>query len=270
MDTGDERIVQRVEGGGSMSDLQKHGSCGLHCLQIESLSVKRGGKTVVDRVSLHAHCGELTALIGRNGAGKSTLMRAIVGELPYTGRITFSGHDGAPTPHAPRCGYVPQALSLDAGSPTTVRDLILSYTSRLPAFLPRRRETVTALREHLARFGAQSLLDARLGGLSGGERQRVLLALATLQKPDLLLLDEPVSGVDSEGLEAFYEMINRLRSEDMLVILISHDLSFVRSHADRAVLLENGRVAASGRPEQVFATAAFAAAFPAQSGRGVR
>lgn len=248
-----------------MSKLQKHGSCGLHCLQIEDLSVKRGGKTVVDRVSLHAHCGELTALIGRNGAGKSTLMRAIVGELPYTGSITFSGHDGAPAPQMPRCGYVPQTLSLDAGSPTTVQDLILSYTSRLPAFLPRRKRTVAALREHLERFGAGSLLHARIGGLSGGERQRVLLALATLQKPDLLLMDEPVSGVDSEGLEVFYEMIDRLRSEDMLVLLISHDLPFVRQHADRAVLLENGRVAASGTPESVFSTPAFAAVFPAHA-----
>ena len=121
-----------------MSEHHHHDSCGLHCLQIQDLSVTIDGKTLLDRVNLHAHCGELTAVIGRNGAGKSTLMRSLVGELPYTGNVTFSGHGGAPTPRKPRCGYVPQTLAIDKSSPTTVQDMLLCYTSRWPVFLPHR------------------------------------------------------------------------------------------------------------------------------------
>ncbi len=241
------------------------GSCGLHCLQVDNLSVALGGRLILDNIHLHAHCGELTVLIGRNGAGKSTLMKALVGEVPYSGNISFSGHGGEPTPHKPRCGYVPQALDIDKSSPTTVKDMLLCYTSRLPVFFPRRAKTLEDLQEHLAVFGAEGLIDKRVGALSGGELQRVLLSLATWKKPDLVLLDEPVSGVDNEGLRSFYRMIDTLREQDMLTVLISHDLSFVREHADRVVLLENGRVAASGSAKSVFETVAFANAFPVEA-----
>ena len=178
-------------------------ACGLHCLQVNDLSVTVGGKPIVTGVNLHAHCGELTAIVGRNGAGKSTLMKALVGELPSKGTIRFSGHGGVPTAQKPRFGYVPQSLAVDKSAPLTVRDMMLCYTSRWPVFLPRRRKTIDALERQLALFGVQTLIDARVGDLSGGELQRVLLALATWQKPDVILLDEPVSGVDNEGMRAF-------------------------------------------------------------------
>ncbi len=238
------------------------GPCGLHCLRIENLTVKRHGAVIVDNVSLHAHCGEVTALIGRNGAGKSTLMRALVGELPYSGKVTFSGHDGEPTPRLPKCGYVPQTLSVDPASPITVSELLLCYHTRWPVFLPRRKSDEEKLRAQLARFGAEHLADSRLSSLSGGERQRVLLALAALRKPDLLLLDEPAAGMDREGLKDFYRLIDKFAAEDLLILLISHDLGYVRSRADRAVLMENGKVAACGKPQEVFASRSFAQAFP--------
>ena len=247
-----------------MSTTTKH-VCGLHCLQVSDLAVTIGGKAIVSGVNLHAHCGELTVIIGRNGAGKSTVMKALVGEHRHAGDIRFSGHGDAPTPKAPRFGYVPQSLSVDNNAPVTVRDMVLCFTSRWPVFLPRRRKTYEALSAHLREFGADSLLDSLVGDLSGGELQRVLLALATWQKPDVVLLDEPVSGVDSEGLETFYRMIDRLREQDLIVVMISHDLAFVREHADRVVLLEGGTVAATGTPQAVFATDAFAAAFPVEA-----
>ena len=85
--------------------------CGLQCLKIEHISVVQGGHEILRDVNLHAHCGELTAVIGRNGAGKSTLFKAILGELPHTGTVTFSGHDGVPAAARPRIGYVPQSLN---------------------------------------------------------------------------------------------------------------------------------------------------------------
>lgn len=247
-----------------MSMVTKH-ACGLHCLQVNDLAVTIGGKRIVGGVDLHAHCGELTAIIGRNGAGKSTVMKALVGEHRHTGTVRFSGHGGAPTPKTPRFGYVPQTLSVDKNAPVTVRDMVVCFTSRWPVFLPRRRRTIEALTAHLKEFGADGLMDALVGELSGGELQRVLLALATWQKPDVVLLDEPVSGVDSEGLETFYRMIDRLREQDLIVVMISHDLAFVREHADRVVLLEGGTVVASGTPQAVFSTDAFAAAFPVEA-----
>ncbi|MBQ3094642.1 MAG: metal ABC transporter ATP-binding protein [Clostridia bacterium] len=244
-----------------------HDSCGLHCLQIHNLTVAADGRRLLDGVNLHAHCGELTAIIGRNGAGKSTLMRSLVGEMPYTGEVTFSGHGGKPTPRKPRCGYVPQMLAIDKSSPTTVQDMLLCYTTRWPVFLPHRRKTGENLKQHLDAFGAGELLSCRVGDLSGGELQRVLLALAMMRQPDLVLLDEPVSGIDQDGQQSFYRMLDRLRERDILVMLVTHDLSFVRRHADRVVLLENGKVAATGTPSSVFATDAFENAFPLEAAK---
>jgi len=236
-------------------------NCGLHCLKIEHITVRAGGQTLVEDVSLHAHCGEITAVIGRNGAGKSTLFRAILGELPHKGEVVFSGHDGVPSRRRPRIGYVPQSINVDEGSPTTVLDAAVTYTSRWPAFLPVPRGLRQAIAGHFSRFAADSLLDKPLGRLSGGELQRVLLALATRPHPDMLVLDEPVSGVDGEGLSLFYKLLEDLRRDDMVILLISHDLSYVRRHADRVVLLDR-QVLAKGDPATVFACDAFRQAFP--------
>ncbi|MCI9413665.1 MAG: metal ABC transporter ATP-binding protein [Clostridiales bacterium] len=242
---------------------------GLHCLQIADLSVVRGGSSILEHVNLHIHCGGLTAVIGRNGAGKSTLLRAILGELPYTGRIEFSGHDGKKVPRL-RIGYVPQTLSIDAGAPATVYDMMLSLTSRWPVFLPRRKKDRERLSAHLARFNAAPLLDRQLGGLSGGELQRVLLAAATLPRPDLLILDEPVSGVDQAGLDLFYDLLNRLKvTDDMVILLVSHDLDYVRRCADQVILLDK-TVEMAGPPDRVFTSEAFARSFGQEKGGDTR
>ena len=235
--------------------------CGLHCLKINHITVRAGGQTLIEDVSLHAHCGEITALIGRNGAGKSTLFKALLGEMTHTGEVIFTGHDGVPAHRKPRIGYVPQSLNIDESSPASVLDMAVAYTSRWPAFLPIPRKLRRDMAEHFARFDAADLLDKPAGRLSGGEWQRVLLAIATRPHPDMLVLDEPVSGVDEAGLHRFYALLEQLRQEDMVILLISHDLSFVRQHADRVVLLDR-RVLAKGAPEEVFASEAFRAAFP--------
>ena len=241
--------------------------CGLHCLKMTGIGVTVGGRTLLENINIHAHCGELTAIIGRNGAGKSTLLKALLGEVRHGGKVEFSGHAGAPVRNKrPRIGYVPQSLSLDESSPATVYDLLVSLTSAYPVFLPRRRKLVQRLRAHLERFNADQLLDQPAGRLSGGELQRVLLAAATLPCPDLLLLDEPVSGVDRAGLQEFYRLLEELRQrEDMVILLVSHDLEYVRTHADRVVLLDK-TVEAVGSPEQVFATEAFSRAFGQKEG----
>ena len=242
--------------------------CGLHCLKINHITVRAEGKTLVEDVSLHAHCGEITALIGRNGAGKSTLFKAILGDIPHTGEVIFTGHNGTPTNGRPRIGYVPQSLNMDEGSPATVLDLAVAYTTRWPAFLPVPRRLRREIAAHFAGFDAAGLLDKAAGRLSGGEWQRVLLAIATRPHPDMLVLDEPVSGVDEAGLQQFYALLEQLRGQDMVILLISHDLAYVRQHADRVVLLDRV-VLATGAPADVFGSDAFAAAFPKGGDRGV-
>ena len=237
-------------------------ACGLHCLKISDIGVQTDGRVLLHDVNLHVHCGELTAVIGRNGAGKTTLLKAILGEIPHGGSVDFSGHNGTPVSgKKPRIGYVPQSLSIDRNTPATVYDMLLSLVEHYPAFFPKRRKTVENFRAHLSRFRAAELLDSPLGKLSGGELQRVLLAAATLPTPDLLILDEPVSGVDRRGLDELYELLDVLKKqEDLVILLVSHDLAYVREHADKVVLLDK-TVQAFGTPSDVFATEAFRDAF---------
>ena len=113
-----------------------NGGCGDSCcLKIQNLSVKIGKDDILKDVSLHIHCGEMVALIGPNGAGKSTLLKAILGQREYEGVVSFSA-PGLRHKRAPRIGYVPQSLNVDSGTPATVLDMALTYTSRWPAFLP--------------------------------------------------------------------------------------------------------------------------------------
>ncbi len=228
------------------------GDCAkLCCTKIEDFSVRIGRTDIFSHVNIHIHCGQLTAVIGPNGAGKSTLLRAILGEVPHTGVLHYVDAKGKHTGH-PVIGYVPQYLRFDVSSPTSVMDLFMACLSRRPVWLCSSKKLRPRVLRSLARVKAEYLIDRRLGALSGGELQRVLLALALDPMPDLLLLDEPVSGVDQNGLELFYDIVADLREkEDMAIILISHDLNLVATHADQVVLL-NKEVVCSGTPEEVF------------------
>ena len=229
------------------------------CLKIEHLSVHIGGETILDNIDLHMHCGQMVALIGPNGAGKSTLIRAILGQREYEGKITF--HEASGKEAKLRIGYVPQSPAFDRGDPVSVMDLFTCCIFKRPAFLrPTKamREKVLAC---LANVHGEALIDKRIGTLSGGELQRVLLALATDPVPDLLVLDEPVSGVDMAGLDLFYKRVTELRDKQhMSILLVSHDLGLIRKYADRVVLLDK-TVVAQGDANKVFATDAFREAF---------
>ena len=223
----------------------------LCCTKIENFSVRLGDALVLENVNIHVHCGQLTALIGPNGAGKSTLLRAVLGEVPHTGTLRYVDAKDERT-NNPLIGYVPQYLSFDVSAPVSVIDLFMAALSRRPAWLFSSHHLRARVKEDLSRVRAEHLIDRRLGALSGGELQRVLLALALDPMPDLLLLDEPVSGVDRNGLELFYDILAELRAnEDMAIILISHDLPLMARHADQVVLLNHG-VVMSGTPEEVF------------------
>jgi zinc transport system ATP-binding protein len=225
--------------------------CGLCCTKIENFTVTKGKDRILWDVNLHIHCGELTALIGPNGAGKSTLLKAILGEVKHTGEVKFLDAKGAHSGN-PVIGYVPQHLNFDTSSPTSVLDLFIACKTNKPVWLFHTRRIREEIRESLERVKADHLIDKRLGALSGGELQRVLLALALEPVPDLLLLDEPVSGIDQSGLEMFYDTVSLVRRKyDLSIILVSHDLDLVAQYADRVVVL-NGTIECSGKPNEIF------------------
>ncbi len=253
------------------------------CTYIENLGVKIGNETILEDINLHLHCGELTCIIGRNGAGKSTFMKALLNVIPHTGKIIFEGEKCVNCGHKehepehklmcscsnsqkfitsnPRFGYVPQSLQVEDGNPVSVEDLVLAASTKRPVWLRHRKKDVELAKSILATSGAEHLLKRRVCELSGGELQRVMLALAINPMPDILLLDEPVSGVDQVGLNNFYEIVDQLRKEhDITILLISHDLDLVQQHADRVVFL-NQTKAMVGSVEKVFTNPEFIMVF---------
>jgi len=229
----------------------KKGACGLHCIKIKNFGVKFGSQTIIEDVNLHIHCGKLTAIIGKNGAGKSTLIKALIGEVNHEGIIEFKDKKDDSL-HKLNIGYVPQFLDISKNTPLSVYDLFAGYISKFPIFLSKRKKLYKKIVNHLAKFDVAELIDKAVCDLSGGELQRVLLCLATVPVPNLLLLDEPVSGIDKNGMELFYKNINFLKENyDMAMILVSHDLEYVRKYADNVILLDK-TIVVEGTPNKVF------------------
>ena len=185
-------------------------TCDLCRIELDHVGVTAGADVLLQDASFHIHCGQLTALVGPNGAGKTTLVQAILGQRPHSGRIRHVDADGHNFP-APRIGYVPQQLPFDREMPLTVCDLMASSLSRRPVWTGVGKATREQIHAALDETQAAKLIDRRLGALSGGELQRVLLAMALTPVPDLLVLDEPVSGVDQNGLSLFLQTVSSLR-----------------------------------------------------------
>ena len=231
-------------------------ACGLHCTKINNISVKIGKDVILKDVNIHIHCGELTVIIGRNGAGKTTLLKAILGEVEHTGNIIFVDQKDNITKKI-KIGFVPQSINVEKHMPTTVYDFFASCITHIPVFLRKDKKIYNEIKEQLKIFGAEELIDKSIGDLSGGELQRVLIAIATKPTPNLLILDEPVSGIDRNGIKDFYNIISKLKSEyDMSIILVSHDLDLASKYADKVILLDK-EVIKEGKPEDVFKSLEF-------------
>lgn len=237
-----------------------HGACGLHCIKANGIGVNIGNQTILENINLHIHCGKLTTIIGRNGAGKTTLIKALLGEIKHTGTISFQDI-GKNEMSKLRVGYVPQNLNVAKNTPASVYDLFASYISNEPVFLMKSRRVYQKVKESLAIFEAQHLIDKAVCDLSGGELQRVLLSIAITPIPNLLLLDEPVSGIDRNGMDLFYKNINTLKMNyDLAIIMISHDFEFVKKYSDSVILLDK-TIIKEGTPEEVLTSEEFRSVF---------
>ena len=235
------------------------------CLRIQNLSVKIGADAILKDVNLHIHCGQMVALIGPNGAGKSTLIKAILGQRDYEGIIAFSA-PGMRHRKPPRIGYVPQSPSFDPGDPVSVADLFACCLSRRPVFLglsPAMRDKTL---ECLERVHGQELIDKRIGTLSGGELQRVLLALALEPLPNILILDEPLSGVDVEGQTGLMDMLDEIRKRyDLSILMTTHDFGMLPTYADQVVLIDHA-IVKKGTPKEVLESEEFRNVFHTKGG----
>lgn len=230
------------------------------CLRLQDVSVKIGGSTILDSVTVHVHCGELVALIGPNGAGKSTLLKTILGQREYSGVISFSV-PGRRHRTPPRIGYVPQSPAFDPGDPVSVADLFACCMSKRPAFLGLSKSMRETVLNCLSRVHGEDLIDKRVGTLSGGELQRVLLALALEPMPNILILDEPLSGVDVEGMETLMEMLDEIRrTYDLSILLTTHDFSMLPRYANQVILIDH-KVTCAGSAQEVLSSEAFHRAF---------
>lgn len=230
-------------------------------IEIEHLAVRPGGVEVLSDISAKIRRGSVTAIIGPNGAGKTTLLRAILGLIPYTGTVRFLDSNGNVPRTRPQVGYVPQRLDFDRGIPMTVLDFLTVGHQRRPIWFGVSKESLESARTQLRRVEAEHLLHRPLGKLSGGELQRVQLALALQMDPDVVLLDEPVSGVDIAGEHLFCDLLASVQAQSRLtLVMVSHDLSVVSHHATDVVCL-NRTVLAAGPVRDVLTTEILAAAF---------
>lgn len=225
--------------------------CGLHVTKIKNISVKIENQPILQNISFDIFCNELTMIIGRNGAGKSTLLKAILGEIQHDGQIEFYDMKKSKKENI-KIGYVPQTLNLERDMPTTVFDMFASYISNKPVWIKKDKKIYNEVEQALKQFGAESLINKRVGNLSGGELQRVLLSIAITPLPNLLILDEPVSGIDLNGTKEFYQILTMLKQKyDMSIVLVSHDLGLVKKFADKVILIDK-EIKCMGTPEEVF------------------
>lgn len=217
-------------------------------VRTDGLDVVLGGRRILAGVDLAVRPGEVVALLGANGSGKSTLVRAAMGILPATAGTVrlFDSPLGRGTPWQ-RIGYVPQRIPTSSGVPTTALEVVtagLLSGHRLRAGHDARRRAVEALAE----MGLGERLHRTVAELSGGQQQRVLIARALVRRPDLLVLDEPTTGIDLATQQTFVQTIDRMRRSGTAVVVVLHETEAFAALLDRAVVLRHGRVVYDGAP----------------------
>lgn len=209
-------------------------------LEVENLSVQFGENKILSNLSFSVEKGESVAVVGPNGAGKTILFRALLGFLPYQGKIEWAKNI--------KIGYVPQKLAVDSNFPISVGDFFHFKTkSEKEIHEALNSVGISGDQEHFIHH----ILNKRLGALSGGQFQRVMIAWAIINKPEILLFDEPTSGIDIGGEETIYNLLHKLQTQNKLsLILISHDLNIVYHYADKVMCL-NKEMICFGEPHVV-------------------
>jgi manganese/iron transport system ATP-binding protein len=239
--------VQAVHGEAATSESSP--KIGPPAIRVEDLTTGYYDEPVLEHVNLDVAPGSLVGLIGPNGSGKSTLFKTMIGlHKPWQGRVRIHGRPGKP---GPEVAYVPQTETVDWSFPVSVGQVVMMGRYPRLGFIrwPRRHDHEIVDRS-LEMVGMAEYKDRQIGQLSGGQRQRVFLARALAQEPSILLLDEPVSGVDATTQHQIFELLDTLCQDGVTIIVASHDLSCVAQRFDHVLLL-NRTVYGFGPPEDV-------------------
>lgn len=224
-------------------------------IEFEDVNLTLGNTRILQDINFAIRAGEIHCIIGANGGGKTSLIRSMLGQMPHSGNITINWHESRVV------GYVPQLLEFDKTLPVTVRDFMGMTCQNRPIFLGVARSRRSQIDEVLDRVGMIGKSKTKLGSLSGGERQRVLFAQALIPEPALLVLDEPMTGLDVHGREILERAIVEFTGAGGTAVWINHDIAQVNevantlTYIDREVLLD-------GAPRQVLASGAAARLFP--------
>ena len=219
-------------------------------LAVRNLWAGYDGNPVLEAVNFQVDRGDMVGIIGPNGSGKSTLIKTVLGLIkPLRGGVSVLGIDGVPQRHL--VGYTPQTELVDWDFPVTVADVaLMGRYSRRGLFHRTTKEDREATDASLELVKMFDLRDRLIGELSGGQRRRVLLARAMAHNPELLLLDEPMAGLDATAQHQLLDLLDELRAKGATVVLSTHDLSCVSSRCDKAACL-NRRLIAFGKPSEV-------------------
>lgn len=225
-------------------------------VEAEGVSFHYGRVPVIEGVGLTVRAGEFVALVGPNGSGKSTLLKVLLGSLqPSSGMVRLFGERPSRVTERARIGYVPQRPVLDSEVPATVEEIVAAgRLARRGWWRPLRRGDREVVHHALESVGLEGLARLPLNELSGGQQQRAFIARAFASEPDLLLLDEPIAGIDAESQRRFRDSITHLIDEHGAgVLLVSHELSAVAAELDRVVVLKR-RVLFDGPPSDLAAS----------------
>jgi len=221
-------------------------------LDVSHLTVRYNGHTALEDITFHLHEGERIAIVGPNGAGKSTLIKVVAGVLqPQSGEVNISG--SRPREHV--CiGYIPQRNHVDWTFPVSVADVVMMGRSAKlgPLNWPHKRDW-DMVHHALETVELTDLASRQISQLSGGQQQRMFIARALAQEAELMLMDEPLTGLDAPAQEGLLNLLDRLKSEKVTVMVATHDLDQAASHFDRIMLL-NHRLIALGEPNEVLRT----------------
>ena len=212
-------------------------------LDVENLVVAFDNNKVLDNLSFAVQKGDVVAIVGPNGAGKSVLFRALLGLVPYSGKIQWTS--------GLKISYVPQRFNVEKDFPLTVKEFLQLKSKNYANIISTLESVGLNTKEQDQHHFEHHFLNQRMGWLSGGQLQRVLVAWAILDSPDVLLFDEPTTGIDVGGEETIYNLLKKLNNEIKLtVLIISHDLNIVYKYAS-SVLCINKKKLCFGHPTEV-------------------